>query len=96
MPQLKTFSDLRFKPHPGLQKSIQARMDFPNGYGVSVVQGELFYCDGPNEYEVAVFHEGHICYDTPITGDVLGHQSRHDVDDIMRQVQELPPTERAA
>lgn len=38
----KTFNDLEFYTHrTGFGK--QARMDFPNGYGVSVITGDMFY-----------------------------------------------------
>ncbi len=86
---MKTFKDLEFKPHP-MGAGIQARMDFENGYGVSVIQTPYSYTSGPSEYELAVFHNGSLCYDTPVTNDVEGHLSADEVSELMKQVQELP------
>jgi hypothetical protein len=88
---MKTFDDLVFKPH-----SIQitngakmASMDFPNGYGVSVIFGKMFYSNGIDTYELAVTREGNLCYDTPITDDVMGYLSAKEVTDVMAKVQTL-------
>lgn len=90
----KTFNDLSFEQHPnavsifGSFKS-QARVDFNNGYGVSVVNGAGAYSDDMKPYEVAVFKDGDICYDTPITNDVIGYCDNDDVTEIMIKVQQL-------
>lgn len=58
----KTFEDLVFKPRAkeevdGFYKDCyQAKLDFGNGYIVSVLRGKQFYSDGVNTYEVAVIH----------------------------------------
>ena len=86
---MKTFKDLEFKPHPNFGSfNTQARLDFDNGYGISVVNGKMAYCN-ENEYEVAIFKNGSICYTTPITDDVLGYNSPENVTEIMKQIQEL-------
>jgi len=84
---MKTFKDLEFKSHP-IGNGVQARMDFDNDYGVSVVKfnGSYGY---PNLWEVAVMYKGSLTYNTPITDDVLGHQNDQDVTDIMERVQTL-------
>jgi hypothetical protein len=95
---VKTFDDLVQKPHH-CGDGISARMNFPNGYGVSVVRfrghGEFAryasYTDDENEWEVAVIHNEHLCYETPITNDVIGHLTKDEVTDVMRRIQELPP-----
>lgn len=53
------FSDLVFKSHPlsNDPNAIQARIDFDNGYGISVIQGKYFYCD-KDTYEVAILKDG--------------------------------------
>lgn len=85
----KTFNDLEFYTHhTGFGE--QARMDFPNGYGVSVITGYMFYTRDDAPYEVAVMLHGDLCYSTPLTGDVIGYCSEDDVTRIMQQVQELP------
>lgn len=87
---MKTFADLTFEPHRTPYMDGHARLDFPNGYGVSIVKGYCAQADAENPYEFAVFHEKKLCYDTPITDDVCGYLTADDVTDLMRQVQELP------
>ncbi len=82
-------SDLNFKPHPMGMGGSQAEHEFPNGYGVSVITGSMFYTSDDAPYEIAIIKYGDICYDTPITDDVLGYQTEADVDDVLRQVEEL-------
>lgn len=82
---MKTFDDLIFKFRKGIP-IIQARMDFPNGYGISVISGAWLYCDD-DTFEVAIFKDGHLCYDTPITDDVLGYQTQEDITKIMIELQ---------
>lgn len=68
----------------------QAMMEFPNGFAVSVLHGEQFYCD-ENTYEVAVMKDNKVVYPEEIcpNGDVLGWQTAKQVSEIMRKVQEL-------
>ena len=90
---MKTFDDLEFNPHPSVLDTmgygILARLDFDNGYGVSVILGDMFYSNGKNTYEVAVFKDGSLCFDTDIRDDVIGYLSPDHVTEIMRLVQEL-------
>lgn len=85
----KTFDDLIFNPHPAGFGGIQAKMDFKNGFGVSVVQGEMLYTNNSNEYELAVLKNGSLCYSTHITNDVLGYLSKDDVTSVMKAIQRL-------
>lgn len=95
MTDYKTFYDLEFKEHARMPLySTQARMDFPNGYGVSVVTGQYAYTDENGPYELAVMRNGELCYTTPITDDVLGYLTAEDVTRIMKQIQDLPTTKK--
>lgn len=86
----KIFKDLQFKGHPTMGPGgSRAYMEFPNGYGISVVTGEYAYSDDEHPYEAAVLHEGRVCYDTPITDDVVGHLDEEGVTEIMKKIQEL-------
>jgi len=89
---MKNFNDLEFKAHPSGWGSVQAKMFFDNGYGVSVIQGGMSYTSG-DTYELAVLSgtsdKWHLTYDTPITDDVLGHLSEGEVSSIMLDVQSL-------
>lgn len=90
---MKTFQDLEFKTHDLAkygQFNQQARMTFPNGYGISVVSGEYAYSSEGHPYEVAVFDGNGLTYETPITDDVIGHCTSEDVTEIMQKIQELP------
>ena len=102
MESIKTFKDLEFETHPILldDKSSQdtkemlvnskhAVMEFENGYGVSVIFGEQFYSNGIDTYEVAIIKDNHVCFDTPLTDNVLAYQNENEVTEIMRKVQEL-------
>lgn len=94
---MKTFNDLEFKKRELLfEEDItneQALMFFPNGYGVSVLLGKKFYSNGIDTYELAVMigneEEYDLCYNTPITNDVLGYLTAEEVTEIMRKIQEL-------
>lgn len=88
------FTDLKFLPHPNYRDDgVQATHIFPNGYGVSVVRFPGSYGFGQDLYEVAIIKgtvdKYELCYDTPITDDVLGHRDEQDIDNILEEVQSL-------
>ena len=101
---MKTFENLEFKTHP-IGNGLMARMEFDNGYGISVVRfkltGDPFvdicaqnstygsYTSNEEEWEIAVLKDGDICYSTSITDDVLGNLSDDDVTNTMKQIQKL-------
>lgn len=86
---LKQFEDLEHKAHPSSGRGTRAVMDFDNGYGISVIFGRDWYSNGVDTYEIAVMKDKAICYDTPITEDVIGNLTKQEVSDIMKQIQEL-------
>lgn len=90
------FADLNFQPHPHYTTDgVQAKHIFPNGYGVSVVRFPGSYGYAQDLYEVAVIkvsddEDGfELCYDTPITDDVLGHRDETDIENILEEVAAL-------
>jgi len=86
---MKTFKDLAFKQHPSAD-GIIARITFDNGYGASVVRHEYSYGGKNGLYELAVLdNNGDLCYDTPITDDVIGYLRDIDVTDVMEKIQQL-------
>lgn len=85
---MKTFKDLKFKPH-SIGNGVQAVMEFENGYGVSVVKFNGSYGYDQDLWEVAILYKGALTYNTHITNDVLGHQTEQDVTNVMEQVQLL-------
>ena len=87
---MKQFKDIEFKPNPmGADFGIVSRTQFDNGYEVSVVKSQYTYGGDNGLYELAVFKDGEITYDTPITDDVIGYLRPEDVTDVMAKIQEL-------
>ena len=88
---MNTFDDLVFDIMNNDIKWIRARLKFDNGYGVSVVQGPHSYGGKVGLYELAVLDaDGDVCYDTPITDNVIGFLKPEDVSKHMIEIQELP------
>ena len=86
---MKTFKDLEFKQHPSAD-GIISRITFENGYGASVVRHEYSYGGKDGLYELAVLNsDGELCYDTPVTNDVIGYLRDIDVTDVMTKIQQL-------
>ena len=52
------------------------RWGFPNGYGASLVCHPMSY-GGTAEF--AIIKGDKLCYDTPITSDVISHVTEHEV-----------------
>ena len=73
---MKTFEDLNFYPHRWAIGAEHAVLEFDNGYGCSVLIEIDFYSNGIDTYELGVLRDGLLCYDTPITDDVLGHLTK--------------------
>lgn len=98
--EYKTFEDLEFKkwgnehiPNAflkGYTEPKQARIDFPNGYGVSVLNGDMFYSNGLDTYELAVTFRGALIYPPDICtdNDVLGYLTRAEITEVMRKLQD--------
>ena len=88
---MKKFQDLPFFPiNDGFMVGKKSRMDFENGYGVSVVSHTYSYGGKDGLFEIAVLDkDGNLTYDTPVTNDVIGYLTEEDVTDVMKQVQEL-------
>ena len=91
------FSDLQFQPHP-VAIGVQARHFFDNGYGISVVRFRGIVGGGSYGYEEGLYESAvlkgteenwHICYDSVITDDVLGHQSEEEVEVLLYEIENL-------
>ena len=69
--------------------AISHREFYPNGYGISLISHEYSY-----GLELAVLkgneESSHLCYDTPITSDVLTHLTIKDLYEICKRVKMLP------
>ncbi len=83
---MATFQDLQFEGGYGIRAVIQ----FDNGYGASVVRTEHSYGGKAGLYELAVLDkDGNICYNTPITDDVLGWLKEDDVTEALQRIEAL-------
>ena len=81
---------LEFKLHPNGISGTQAKLEFDNGYGVSVVTGNFFYTNDDEPYELAVTVGDRCVYDTGITEDVLGYLTMDQVNQYINEVKNLP------
>jgi hypothetical protein len=84
------FENLEFKDiGDSFRHGKVSRVHFDNGYGASVVSHNFSYGGKEGLYELAVLKDNDICYDTPITNDVIGYLTEEDVTDILIQIQSL-------
>jgi hypothetical protein len=89
---MKTFYDLKFESNDGDEIAYEL---FPNHYGISVVRGPYSEGGRMGLYEIAVIkmtpdmERSEICYDTPVTNDVIGHLKPEYVTEYMIQIQKL-------
>lgn len=63
---------------------------FKNGYEASVISGKYTCTDKEHPYELAVLKNGELCYDTPITDDVIGYLTADEVGKILEKIEALP------
>ena len=73
-----------------LNENIKGRYHFENGYGASVVchPGSYGYADGL--FELAVLHDGELCYNTSVADDVVGYQTDEGISDLLDEIASLP------
>jgi hypothetical protein len=89
---MKKFEDLEFEmlddaPH---MVGKQARLQFENGFGVSVVSHTYSYGGKDGLFEVAVLDkDDNLTYETSVTSDVIGYLNPDEVTEVMEQVQKL-------
>lgn len=93
---------IEIKPHrDDVPNSQHIILTFKNGYGASIIPeyhipntGDLKE-DWKNQsvikgiYELAVFHNGELCYATPITDDVLRRLNDPELQNAVEQIQRL-------
>jgi len=78
--------------HVSIRKSnqYQKTYTFDNGYGASVICNPSSYGNTDGLFEVAVLDiNGELCYDTPITDDVIGHLTFQEVADTLKEIESL-------
>lgn len=65
---------------------IRYRVNYPNGYGVSIIKNMISYGGDYDLWEIAVLKDNKLCYDTHITSDVIGFLSDDKVADYCQQI----------
>ena len=69
---------------------VQRIYRFENSrYGASVVCHKASYSSKGGKWELAVLYDDELCYDTPITDDVIGHLNDDDVQKILAKIANL-------
>ena len=73
---------------------IQYIFKFDNGYGASVIKTTGSYGYHNDLWELAVTKydengEWGLCYDTPISDDVIGHLTDKEVSDLLKKIADL-------
>ena len=69
---------------------IRCLYRFKNGYGASVARGPFTYGGRDGLWELAILRGANIDYTTPITRDVIGYLNEEEVQDVLRQINNLP------
>lgn len=66
---------------------------FPNDYGASIIKSPFTYGGDEGLFEIAVIRGNkdgwELCYDTPITNDVLGYLNSDDINKYLEQIEKL-------
>jgi len=87
---MATFKDLQFEELGTEGYGIRAEIKFNNGYGASVIRTKGSYGGEAGLYELAVLdQEGEICYNTPITDDVLGWIKEDNITEALQRIEAL-------
>ena len=94
------FDELTFRPHRGSNGCIQANRKFDNGYSISVVSGDGMYGDinfdefTKSTFEVAAFDTNSNFIRLTENDDVIGHQTKDQVTNIMTALRDDPESLR--
>ena len=71
-------------------KPGQVCFTFENGYGASVIRTDYSYGGSNGFYELAVLDKDNkLCYNTPVTNDVLGWLDEGEVEENLLAIQAL-------
>lgn len=86
---MTNIKDLNFKSSK-VPKGVFSTINFPNGFGASIVCNDMSYGGKAGLFEVAVIDsKGNLTYDTDITDDVLGWLDEKDVERTLDAIRQL-------
>lgn len=88
--QTKLYKHKGFVIHKMLDNWEQVIFEFKNGYGASVLTGSIAYGGLNGLFEIAVTRNGYLCYDTPITNDVIGYLTIDEALKTLDDIEQLP------
>ena len=89
---MKNFNKLDFKPHPVGLGGVIAQTKLDNGYTISVVGGRKgLYGDGVETFEVAIFDRMNEMIMLSENDQVLGWQTKQEVDELMEKFSNQKP-----
>ncbi len=81
---LLTFEDTK------VPQGVAAKVEFPNGWGASIVKNDMSYGGRSGLFEIAVLDkDGKLSSETDITDDVLGWQDEKDIDKVLTAISKL-------
>lgn len=86
----KLYKRKGFVEHKLFNNGEQVIFEFNNGYGASVITGMIAYGGINGLFEIAVTRNGYLCYDTPITNDVIGYLTIDEVLKVLDDIEQLP------
>ena len=86
----KLYKRKGFVQHKLFDNGEQVIFEFKNGYGASVLTGRIAYCNRNQPFEIAVTRNGYLCYDTPITNDVIGYLTIDEALKVLDDIEKLP------
>lgn len=78
-----------FKNERHIFDGYQWIFEFENSFGASVVKHIGSYGSEEDLFELGVLKEGHLCYSTPITNDVIGRLKNEEVLELLERIKAL-------
>lgn len=86
-------SELDFNNHPANLGGTMAKVFFNNGFGASVITGEMFYSSSDRPYEIAVLKgdsvSSELTYDSGLTSDVMGYLTEEEANKALSDIEAL-------
>ena len=92
---MKTKINFLDLPMTKVPMGIRYAFKADNGYGASIIQSMYSYGGDQGLWELAVLDDKReLCYDTPITNNVIGYLEEDEVNELLKRITELPPIKR--
>lgn len=88
--QTKLYKHKGIVIHKMFDNGEQVIFEFKNGYGASVLTGRIAYGGLNGLFEIAVTRNGYLCYDTPITNNVIGYLTIDEALKTLDDIEQLP------